>query len=318
MANASNWGPNSTGYVLPTLQELIDEEKSFMLAGNPNLTFPAGSKDLVIVEKRAKARLRDWEARQCEYASQDPCNATGCQLDNRLALLGYKRLEDETDEEFIARWKSSKGDGGWITKIEGKISNLDGVCRVKVWQNTNETVDEFTGLPGGSYEVVFQGGDPKEIAKIIWECSTGCKNIGTDECVFEDENGVCRRIKLTPAVEVPMCIRLRINTYDISCGCTNQTETAIKEAAIAILTSKEGCGRNIGDPIYAGILQQGIAIPGIGIEGIDTAPSGLDDDGNCTCDLVEDEEWVPGALNLGPRTIPTFDIDCICVLSRDL
>jgi len=325
--NPNNWGVTPTGYVLPTLAELIAEEQAAMLAGNNQLTLPPGSKDAMIAENRAKIQLRNWQGRQCEYFSRNPCNASGCQLDQALGLLGYTRKVInstlETDEEFPARWKSRGTDGGWVSKLQGQILNMPGVCRVRVWTNEGDFTDPFTGLEPGSYEVVYEeespgSADKEAIAKLVWLCSTGCKRVGKVTCRVEDDQGVCREVKLSPATVVPYCIRIIVNTYDTSCGCDDATETAIRERALEILQTKNKCGRNIGDPIYPGLLQTGLNVGGIDVVGLEFAPSGVDDDGNCTCDNVPDDGWTAGALNLGHCTVPSFDLDCICVESRDL
>jgi len=287
-----------------------------MLAGRPNLGFTAGSPELAIAEARAKLRNDDWQRRECEFNSFDITTQSGCALDIAARLQGFERRVDETDAEFIARIESSVSGTGFVTGLESAIGGVQDVCRVRVFNNTTQSADPLTGNPGGSYEIVYQGGDTSDIARVAWPCSSGAINIGQQTEFFEDAGGICREVRLTEAVEVPQCVRLVIDTYQLRGGCDNQTFDAITDAALAALQSKD---INIGDPIFAGTISTGVyaAVGGIDIVSIEFAPSSVDADGNCTCANVQESDWEAGALRLSHRELATFDRDCIVIISRD-
>lgn len=310
------FGVTSAGFVRPTLDELIQIEKDSMLAGVPSLTFAAGSPELAIVEARAKAQNADWEARECAFNSFNTANQAGCALDISAKLQGFVRLDGESDADFQARISATESGTGFVSTLETAIGALPDVCRVRVFNNTTSSVDTSTGNPAGSYEVVYQGGDPQAIAQATWDCSTGAINVGNETVRFEDNDGICREVRITQATEVPYCVRLIVDTYQIQGGCTNQTFDSIIDAAFTALSDKSLA---IGNPIFAGAISGSVyaAVQGLDIRSIEFAPSSVDVNGDCTCDDVLESDWQNTALDVGHRTIPTFDRDCIIVLARD-
>lgn len=311
-----NFGPTTTGFIRPTLAELVTQEQDAMRAGVPSLGFLAGSPELAIAEARAKIRNDDWASRECSFNAFDINNVNGCALDIAAGLQGYTRLTDETDDAFKARILGATGSGGFVTSLESAIRALDGVCRVTVFNNTTSITDLTTGNPAGSYEVVYQGGNPQQIAEQVWECSTGAINVGNDTVSFEDVNGYCRDVRLTRANDIPYCVRLTVDTYRTKTSCDNQTFQSIISAAFAALTDKSIC---IGDAIYAGRISAAIysAVGGLDIRNIEFSPSSLDAAGACSCENVQEDDWVSGALSLPHRDTPVFDIDCIEIIARD-
>ena len=313
MASPNNYGVQPSGFIRPTLADLIQEEKDIMLLGWPSLTFAAGSPELAIVEARAKAEDQKWQQLECVYQSFNPCNAEGCALDDRAAIFGIVRQVGEKDAELRRRVKSGTAQGcGFETALQTKLENITGVELVRIYNNTTGGVDAITGNVSGSYEVVIQGGDDTEIAEAIWECSTGATQLGNTSVQITDKSGICRFVRFTRPTETPMCIKLHLTTYDTSCGCDGQNMEAIIDAVYASLTDTGTCTRNIGDTIYASSITGPLyaAIKGIDVRRVEFSPSIIAANGDCSCD---EDAFVEGALNLGPRTIPVFDRDCICI-----
>ena len=312
----SQFGPTSAGYLRPTLAELIDQERNLLLAAIPSLTFAAGSPELAIIEAQAKLRNDEWEARECAFFSFDINNQSGCALDVAAGLQGFTRLADETDDEFKARINDDDSGSGFITDIERGVRALEDVCRVTVYNNTSGIDDASTGNPSGSFEVVYQGGDPTQIAGVVWECSSGATNLGQQSVDYEDNDGICRQVRLTEAQEVPYCVRLTIDAYQTRGGCENQTLENIEQAAFDALSSKD---IPIGGPVLAGDISGSIYanVSGIDIVSVEFAPSSVDASGNCTCDNVQESDWQLGSLVIDPREIATFDRSCIVIIARD-
>ena len=312
---SGNFGPTSTGYNRPTLAELIQQEQNAMLVGIPGLTFAAGSPELAIAESRAKLRNDDWEAAECSFNSFDLNNQSGCALDVAAGLQGFIRLPNETDAEFLARINATVSGNGFVTDLEAALSQVADLCRVTVFNNTTDSLDPFTGNPPHSFEVVYQGGDAQDVALQTWICSTGATNIGTDTVTFTDADGICRRVNITPVTEVPYCVRLFVDTYELG-ACSNQTFENIQSATLEALQSKS---LRIGGPIFAGLISSTVfsQVSGLDITSIQFAPSSVDANGNCTCANVEESDWVDGPLQIGHRSIPTFDFDCIEIIARD-
>ena len=315
---AGTFGPTSAGFIRPTLAELITMEQTAMRSGIPGLAFAAGSPELALSEARAKLLNDQWAAQECAFNGFDITTQSGCALDIAARLQGFARLPNESDVNFIDRINSSVSGTGFVTGLETAISALQGVCRIRVFNNTSTVTDVFTGNPSGSFEVVYQGGDDSQIAEAIWQCSTGAINAGQTTTFFQDANGICREVALTQVTEIPYCIRITVDTYQLRGGCDNQTFENIVDATFGALSDKS---INIGDPIFKGLIAPSIhaSVGGIDIARIEFAPSSIDPtDGSCTCTNVTEDDWQEGALRLSHRERATFDRDCIQVIARDL
>jgi len=307
---SNDYGVTSTGFVRPSMQEICDE----IVAQFPNdLTFASGSVETNLKEAVSKLRSRWLEQAECDFNVQnDYCLARGCQLDNAIEILGYSRLNGESDKDLIARVKSMEQNAGgaFEAQLERKLLELNGVSRVRVYPPSQRLK---TGNDACDIETVVQGGNADTIAASIWNCSSGLSNVGTQLLRFEDQEGICREISYTPATVTNYCLRVFVRTFDQSCGCDGQTFESIQNTIFNIVNSTDICsGVGIGGTIRKAMIQ----IPGVEISRLQFAPLLTDADGNCDCISHDETAWIDGPLVLGCREVANLiDPSCVCVLA---
>jgi hypothetical protein len=92
-------------------------------------------------------------------------------------------LDEETDAQARTRAKisTSLNATGNLDSLEAALLNLSGVTVAKVYENDTDTTDS-DGLLAHSIRVIVEGGDPDEIAAVIYaKRSFGCRMIGDEE-----------------------------------------------------------------------------------------------------------------------------------------
>lgn len=308
---SSSYGVTSAGFIRQTEAEIV---KEIIDCFPQDLNFIKGDFETNLLEAMTKIRLRWQENDECNFNAQNNyCLATGCQLDNAIEVMGYKRLDGEIDADLIARVKlAEQNDGGGAEVVlERKLRQIEDVCRVKIYLPKDRLK---TGHEACDYEVVVQGGDKETIAKTILSCSSGLTAVGTTTCRFEeDKNGVCREVSFTPATVQDYCVRIFMRTFGTNCGCDGQTFASIQKTVFDLINSKDICnGIGIGGTIRAGMIQ----IPGVEITEIQFAPAIYDDDGNCACDDHDESQWIDGPFTLDCRTVMNIpSLECICPIA---
>lgn len=158
--------------------------------------------------------------------------------------------DNETDISLRQRWNSSVYDraSAMVEAIQAAIyAQVTGVFSVTVYENDTDFTDS-DGRPPHSIEAVVEGGDPQEIAKVIWRYKAG--GIDTYGDVAEtimDSQGTqhVMHFNRPQAVKVWMKVQLSENPDEII------SAAAVSEVAAAILA--KGQTQKVGEDV---ILQR--------------------------------------------------------------
>lgn len=119
----------------------------------------------------------------------------------------------------------------------GALSNLDGVQRVKVYENT-ESADDANGIPGKTICVVIQGGDLAAIAQVIGQKKTpGAGTYGTTSQTYTDPTtGIVYAIHFS--LLATQTIKVKIGGTALT-GYTTATAADIKDKVAEYITSHD-------------------------------------------------------------------------------
>lgn len=123
------------------------------------------------------------------------------------------------------------------TVVQGIISavaNLDGVSRLRLYENDTKIVDA-DGLPPNSIALVVEGGDSTEIAKTLAIKKTpGGYTFGTVEVDVTDTYGLPMKVRLSRPIYDTITATFNIKTLP---GYTTSTGAAIRAAVAAYINS---------------------------------------------------------------------------------
>lgn len=155
----------------------------------------------------------------------------------------------ETDAELRTRrnLSTAQQSQNMIDSIFPAIANLDGVEKVRVYENDTNAIDP-NGIPAYSVYAVVQGGLNSEIARVIYdEKPTGTPTFGTVTEVVNDLQGLPHNINFDRPDEVPIYISMDIQvTGDFPADGQEQLKQAFVDWSNGLLN---GCAINIGDDI---------------------------------------------------------------------
>lgn len=116
-----------------------------------------------------------------------------------------------------------------IRGISGEIANLDGVTRLRVYENDKNETDE-NGIPGHTISAVVEGGDANEIAEAIRRRkTTGTGTYGTTHIDLVDPASMPIRINFFRPTTVHVKVEVRIRPltgYSSTYGTELQEQVA--------------------------------------------------------------------------------------------
>lgn len=142
----------------------------------------------------------------------------------------------ETDAELRVRQSQSVAIPS-LSVFEGTIGavlSLDGVTRVKGYENDSNVTDG-DGIPAHSISIVAEGGDAQEIAEAIATHKTpGTGTYGTTSETVFDEYGVPNTINFYRPTIVPIKVEVEITAFT---GYSSAYATQIKAAVAALINS---------------------------------------------------------------------------------
>ena len=96
MAYNSQWGLTSTGFYVPTYQEILSQIEDTMISLiDPDLVMTSNSNAGILARLFARREKAAWEQQQLTYYSAFISTATGASLDYIGGNLGLKRKVDE-------------------------------------------------------------------------------------------------------------------------------------------------------------------------------------------------------------------------------
>lgn len=163
--------------------------------------------------------------------------------------------DKETDEELKDRYERSRAISGSrrIEAIEANIlQRVDGIKNVRVLEN--DTMDEVGGIPPKSIHTIYDGGDGKEVARIVYEKkAAGIQAYGTDEYSFSNDKGIVNVIGVTKASKKDIWIKVTITVgdmYDVDRG-EKEINKAIYKYIGGYYDGVEYKGLSMGSKIYA-------------------------------------------------------------------
>lgn len=151
-------------------------------------------------------------------------------------LAATEGVAVETDAELRLRQSTSVALPS-LTVFEGTIGtveNLDGVTRVRGYENDSNATDS-DGIPEHSISLVVEGGDTQEIADAIAAKKTaGTGTYGTTSATTYDKYGMPNTINFFRPTLVPIKVQVSLKAFT---GYTTGYETQIKEAVAALINS---------------------------------------------------------------------------------
>jgi uncharacterized phage protein gp47/JayE len=149
----------------------------------------------------------------------------------------------ETDAELRLRQSRSTALPSLtiLEGITGAVANIDGVARIRGYENDTDAPDA-NGLPAHSISLVVDGGDAQEIAKAIHDKKTpGTGTYGAINIPVADKYGLVTAIKFfrPSVVDVRISMQLKIKP-----GYGGDIETKIKNNLTAYVNSL-GIGNSV-------------------------------------------------------------------------
>lgn len=167
------------------------------------------------------------------------------------ALTGRNR---ETDAELRLRRERSKGANSqnMLDSLIGLVGDVPGVGFLNVLENRRDPVDPETGLPGHSFEVIVDGGDPTAIAQAIWRAFPfGIGDEGNTMAYATDRQGHLQPIQFTRPIDEPVYV---IATIRKRAGYPSDGDDLLKQAIVDYANGDLVQGRGFGtgdDVIYS-------------------------------------------------------------------
>ena len=157
---------------------------------------------------------------------------------------------EETDSELRLRRNLSVANQSqnMIDSIFPAIANLDGVTKVRVYENDTNAPDG-NGIPANNVYAVVQGGLDSEIARVIYdEKPSGTPTFGSTTEVVNDIQGLPHNINFDRPTEVPIHIEMEISVVgEFPVGGVDDLKQAFVDWANGELV--DGCVINIGDDV---------------------------------------------------------------------
>lgn len=162
----------------------------------------------------------------------------------------------ETDAQLRNRQKTSTALPS-LTVFEGTIGglqNIEGVSRVKGYENDSNTTDA-DGIPAHSVSFVVEGGDVQEIGDEIARRKTpGTGTYGTTDVDTVDKYGMPNQIHFFRPTIVSIDVQVTLQPFP---GYSSANADLIKAAIMAHINAL-----NIGDDVFLGRLYVPANLPG--------------------------------------------------------
>lgn len=162
--------------------------------------------------------------------------------------------EKETDEELKDRYERSRSISGSrrIEAIEANIlQRVTGVRDVVVLENVE--MEEVDGIPPKAIHTIYDGGDGKEVARIVYEKkAAGIRAYGKQTYEFENKRGVKNIIGVTESEDKSVWVKvttLVARDYDEERG-ERLIERAVYEYIGGYLNDDKYQGVSMGGTLY--------------------------------------------------------------------
>ena len=212
------------------------------------------------------------------YASLDPTQASGAQLDKIGALRGLLRASGQSDASY-ARTITNEGQARFtMSDVLQSVRAVDGVT----WASVKENPTQFTdgsGIPPHSLAFAAIGGNDADVARAIYDNSAPGIGLFGPSGMAITVDGYARETRFIRPVDVPIYVDLTVRLVP---GCD---PGAISPAEVVAFLDQEAngpCGLLNGDLIDEDKIDALLnGLPGVvlesGLSGI--APDNVSADG---------------------------------------
>lgn len=177
MAYNSQWGLTSTGFYVPTYQEILSQIEDTMISLiDPDLVMTSNSNAGILARLFARREKASWEQQQLTYYSAFISTATDASLDYIGGNLGLKRKVEEpsfaqikitTQGEYLiqAGEQYETEDGYLFTLLKDVLTKKqkDGFWSGTGWVQCEET-GEITNVPANS--IVYEANPDDEVISV--------------------------------------------------------------------------------------------------------------------------------------------------------
>lgn len=139
-------------------------------------------------------------------------------------------VDEETDAELRIRRRASISiaSKGYLDSIESALANLENVSEAIVYENDTDFID-VNGTPPHSIWAIVDGGDPDEIAQVIYaKKSAGAGTRGAQSVTIIRPNGADKVITYDEPISQDLYIQ-----FEISPALSGTAETDLKAAIVA-------------------------------------------------------------------------------------
>ncbi|GLG01590.1 hypothetical protein Alches_16300 [Alicyclobacillus hesperidum subsp. aegles] len=154
----------------------------------------------------------------------------------------------ETDSQLRARQAVSteQPSQNMVDSLVAGLAAVPNIGRFKVYENyTNQT--DANGIPSHSVDCVVEGGDPQDVANVIWlRKGIGCGTYGGTSVEITDSQGVVNTIYYDVPQYVDIDVTINVKQLQ---GFTQDTQAAIANAVYAYLNNAQ-----IGVDVYNSAL----------------------------------------------------------------
>lgn len=158
----------------------------------------------------------------------------------------------ETDAEYRVRFNDTVDEANAATRpaIYKAISDLDGVQRVRIYDNPTSEDLPNGAAPAFTFNTVVLGGDIKDIAETLFEKKPiNTLTFGTVSYIITIADGSTETIKFTPAEEIEYSVRVSYRTVN------DQALTDEEISKIRANFQTLAASFNIGSPVFNAQLQ---------------------------------------------------------------
>jgi len=133
-----------------------------------------------------------------------------------------------------------------VDSLVAGLADVPNIGRFKVYENyTNQT--DANGIPAHSVDCVVEGGDPQDVASVIWlRKGIGCGTYGGTSVEITDSQGVVNTINYDVPQYVDVDVTINVKQLQ---GFTQDTQAAIANAVYVYLNNAQ-----IGVDVYNSAL----------------------------------------------------------------
>lgn len=177
------------------------------------------------------------------YASLDPTQASGAQLDKIGALRGLLRASGQSDASY-ARTITNEGQARFtMSDVLQSVRAVDGVT----WASVKENPTQFTdgsGIPPHSLAFAVIGGTDAAIARAIYDNTTPGIGLYGMQTAAVAVDGYAREIRFMRPVDVPLFVDMTLRLVP---GCDPGSVSPAEVIAHLDAVANGACGLLNGD-----------------------------------------------------------------------